>query len=146
MEVLDLFCGVGNFSLPIARRGARVTGVDSVELAIEAARRNALAMGLEGSTQFIAATAADMARFLSRAKYRAATVILDPPRAGARNVAEALVRIRPNRIIYVSCDMATMARDVSIMVGHGYQLGVLRGFDLFPNTHHVEVVGEVLLT
>jgi len=144
--ILDLFCGAGNFSLPAARRGAQVTGVDSVNEAIEAARRSARILGFGDRAQFIAMKAADTARFLGRANYHADTVILDPPRAGANLLVASLIRLRPARIVYVSCNVATLARDLSAIAGGGYGLGALRAFDLFPNTHHVEVIAEMLLT
>jgi 23S rRNA (uracil1939-C5)-methyltransferase len=144
--ILDLFCGSGNLSLPAARHGALVTGVDSVSEAIEAARRNADRLGLRNTTQFIAMNAADTANFLSRAAYRADAVILDPPRIGARELITPLVRLRPPRIVYVSCNVATLARDLVEIAKAGYIPKRLRAFDFFPNTHHVEVIAEMLLT
>ena len=101
--VLDLFCGAGNFSLPLARRGARVTGVDADALAIAGAQHNAARMGLR-EAQFIAMKAAETARFFARARYRPDLVIIDPPRAGALDLMEPMARLRPRAVIYVSCD------------------------------------------
>ncbi|SRR5579875_3833818 len=144
-EVLDLYCGAGNFSLPAARRGARATGVDADELAIAAARRNATRLTLEHA-QFIAMKADALASFLGRARYRPSLVILDPPRAGAAELIKLIAALRPRRVLYVSCNVATLMRDLKPLVHAGYRAGTVRGFDFFPNTHHVEVMAEMLLT
>lgn len=143
--VLDLFCGAGNFSLPAARRGAEVTGVDSEARAIAAARKNASRLNLS-TAKFIAMKATDTAQFLLRAGYRPQTVMLDPPRTGAADLMEAIVRMRPRTAIYVSCDMATLTRDVRILTAGGYRAGKIRAFDFFPNTHHLEIAAQLVLT
>lgn len=143
--VLDLFCGAGNFSLPAARRGAEVTGVDADAQAVADARANALRMQLRGA-QFIALGAAETARFLQRAKYRPAVLILDPPRTGAAALMDTVAILGPRRVIYVSCDPPTMTRDLAELAVRGYRIGRVRGFDFFPNTHHIEAVAELLLT
>jgi 23S rRNA (uracil1939-C5)-methyltransferase len=145
MRVVDFFCGTGNLSLPSARRGADVTGVDSDALAIEAARRNAARMQLD-ATQFIASRATETADFLRRARYRPDLVIVDPPRAGALDLMEPVARMRPAGIIYVSCETLTLVRDLRVLLASGYRIEKLRAFDFFPNTHHVEVVAHLLLT
>jgi 23S rRNA (uracil1939-C5)-methyltransferase len=137
-RVLDLFCGAGNFSLPAARRGAAVMGVDAEALAVAAAARNAARLGLERA-EFAAMEAAELARFLLRARYRPDVVIMDPPRSGTRELVEPLLRMRA-RVIYISCDVATLARDLRALCTGGYQIAAVRAFDFFPNTHHVEVV------
>ncbi|HKV54142.1 MAG TPA: methyltransferase domain-containing protein [Candidatus Binataceae bacterium] len=145
MRMLDLFCGAGNFSLPAARRGAVVTGVDANAFAIEAARANAARMGLAG-IQFISMRAAETARFLATARYPADIVTLDPPRSGAADLMEPVAKLGPSGIIYVSCDPSTMVRDLLSLARSGYMVSEVRAFDFFPNTHHVEVVARVLLT
>jgi 23S rRNA (uracil1939-C5)-methyltransferase len=144
-NTLDLFCGAGNFSLPMARRGAQVTGVDADTLAIDAARRMAARMGLR-EAQFIAMRAAETANFLARARYRPEVVIMDPPRTGAPDLMEPIVRLRPRSVIYVSCDPSTLVRDLRSLVTGGYRIDRVRAFDFFPNTHHVEVAVNALLT
>ncbi len=144
-EILDLFCGSGNVSLPAARRGARVTGIDSDALAIAAAQRNGARHALTNA-KFMAMEAAEGLRFLSRAGYRPETVILDPPRAGALELMEPLARLAPARVVYVSCDIATMARDLRALISRRYRVRDVRAFDFFPNTHHVETVAGALLT
>jgi 23S rRNA (uracil1939-C5)-methyltransferase len=143
--LLDLYCGAGNFSLPAARRGARVTGVDSEATAIAAAMRNAARLGF-GDAQFVAMQAEGTSEFLRRARYRPDTVILDPPRTGAAVLMQQIARMRPRSIIYVSCDVTTLARDLRILMNGGYQTGRVRAFDFFPNTHHIEVAAHLLLT
>ncbi len=143
--VLDLFCGAGNFALPAARRGARVTGVDAEAPAITAATRNALRLGFRES-QFIALKASETASFLFRARYKPDVVVLDPPRTGAPGLMGPILKLKPASIIYVSCDVTTLARDLRVLVAGGYKIGNVRGFDFFPNTHHVEIAAHALLT
>ncbi|MBF6561160.1 MAG: class I SAM-dependent RNA methyltransferase [Candidatus Binataceae bacterium] len=143
--VLDLFCGAGNFSLPLARRGAQVTGVDADPHAIAGAARNAARMGL-GGAQFIAMKAAETALFFARAGYRPALVVVDPPRIGAPELMAPIGRLRPRAIIYVSCDTATLVRDLQSLRTCGYEIDQVRAFDFFPNTHHAEVAVHALLT
>ncbi|MBF6568432.1 MAG: class I SAM-dependent RNA methyltransferase [Candidatus Binataceae bacterium] len=144
-EILDLYCGAGNFSLPAARRGARVIGVDYDPFAIETARRNAARLGLS-EVQFLAMNAGEIARFLSRARYRPEVVIIDPPRAGAADLIDLIVKLKASRVIYVSCNVATLMRDLKELSRTGFKLGIVRAFDFFPNTHHAEVMAEMLLT
>jgi 23S rRNA (uracil1939-C5)-methyltransferase len=141
--MLDLFCGAGNFSLPAARRGADVLGVDTDPIAIGAASRNASRLGIS-SARFVAMEAAEMARFLRRAGYRPQVAILDPPRSGARELIELLRDLHPARVIYVSCNVSTLARDLRILVAGGYRFDRVRALDFFPNTHHVEIAARAL--
>ncbi len=144
-QVLDLFCGTGNFSLPAARRTARVIGIDRDGLAIAAARANAKGMGLH-ATQFIAMGAGEGLRFLLQTGYRPDLLILDPPRAGAAYLIEPMVRLKPLRLIYVSCNPSTLVRDLRQLISKGYKLRRVCAFDFFPNTHHLEIVASLLLT
>jgi 23S rRNA (uracil1939-C5)-methyltransferase len=90
--------------------------------------------------------AADTVQFLQRAKYRPTIVTLDPPRTGAPALIEVIAKLRPQRIIYVSCDVTTLVRDLRVLTRRGYGIGQVAGFDFFPHTHHVEVVAEAVLT
>jgi len=144
-RVLDLFCGTGNFSLPAARRTTSVIGVDRDGEAIEAARSNAQRMGLNG-TQFIVMGVAEGLRFLLRTGYCPDVLILDPPRAGAAYLIESMTRLKPRRLIYVSCNPSTLVRDLHQLILQGYKIGRVSAFDFFPNTHHVEIVTSLLLT
>jgi 23S rRNA (uracil1939-C5)-methyltransferase len=134
-NVLDLFCGMGNFSLPIARRAGRVAGVEDYPPSIASARSNALDNKIE-NVEFHAADAAGVI-----SGYRVAAldlVVLDPPRTGNYHAARQLLTIRPGRILYVSCDPATLARDLVPLVNGGYQVVASQPFDLFPQTWHIE--------
>jgi 23S rRNA (uracil1939-C5)-methyltransferase len=145
VRVLDLFCGSGNFSLPAARRRAAVMGVDADAAAVAAAARNAARLNIP-AVQFTAMEAAELTRFLSAAHYRPDVVILDPPRAGARGLIEPIAAMRAARVIYVSCDIATLARDLRALCACGYRITAVRALDFFPNTHHAEVVVRAVLT
>ena len=84
--------------------------------------------------------AAELTRFLLRARYRPDVVIMDPPRSGARELVGPLLRMHAARVIYVSCDVATLGRDLQALCDGGYRIAEVRAFDFFPNTHHAEVV------
>ncbi len=144
-RILDLFCGAGNFSLPAARRGAEVTGVDSEPLAVAAADANARRMGFERA-RFSTMKATEVAAFLLRARYRPTSVILDPPRAGAPDLMDPIAKLGARAVAYVSCNLTTLARDLRALAAHGYRLENLRAFDFFPNTHHAEIVALAVLT
>jgi 23S rRNA (uracil1939-C5)-methyltransferase len=144
-SMLDLFCGAGNFSIPAARRGAQVTGVDADRAAIEAAARNAQRIGL-AEARFVAMEARELVAFLHRARSRPRIVLLDPPRTGAGELMEPIIRLRPTRVVYVSCDVATLVRDLRMLCAEKYRITHVRAFDFFPNTHHVEIVAATVLT
>jgi 23S rRNA (uracil1939-C5)-methyltransferase len=145
MRVLDIFCGAGNLSLPAARRGAIVNGIDADALAIAAATNNARRLGFTDAN-FIAGKAIEAVNFLLRAKYRPEVVILDPPRTGAFELMEAIVKLHPRAIIYVSCDVSTLARDLRVLTDVGYRARRIAALDFFPNTHHAEIAAHLLLT
>ncbi|HLX37543.1 MAG TPA: class I SAM-dependent RNA methyltransferase [Candidatus Binataceae bacterium] len=144
-RVLDIFCGAGNLSLPAARRGAIVNGIDADELAIAAATKNAERLSF-GDGKFIAGKALDAVQFLIRAKYRPDIAILDPPRTGAADLMEPIAKLRPRAVVYVSCDIATLARDLRVLSENGYRASRIAAFDFFPNTHHIEIAAHLLLT
>ncbi|TMA37869.1 MAG: 23S rRNA (uracil(1939)-C(5))-methyltransferase RlmD [Deltaproteobacteria bacterium] len=142
-RVLDLYAGAGNFTLPVARRGTRVTGIERNPIAAAAGRENAARLGLRDVTFETAPVVAALAR---RAPETADVVVLDPPRAGAADAIPALGALRARRIVYVSCDAATLARDVRLLAAHGYRVARVQPIDLFPQTFHVETVTLLLLT
>ncbi len=139
VSVLDLFCGAGNFSLPAARRGAQVMGVDADARAIYAAQRNAHELGLHDA-RFFALRAQTMGPFLLRAGYRPQVAVLDPPRSGARELMKTIAALGAERVVYVSCNAATLIRDLRLLTGDGYVISAVKAFDFFPNTHHCEVM------
>jgi len=137
-KVLDLFCGMGNFSLPLALQAGEVVGIENYAPAIRQAELNARANGLK-HTRFQSRPAEAAIRDVAAAK-AFDLVVLDPPRTGAYEVVRELVRLRPPRIIYVSCDPPTLARDLVPLLHGGYEVVSSRPFDLFPQTYHTESV------
>ena len=136
--VVDLYCGVGLFTLPLARRFQKVIGVEANTTAARFARRNLQLAGLTNAN-VITATVTDW--FRSSAVGPVDFVLLDPPRAGAESaVIKGILDLQPRAISYVSCDPATLARDLRKLIGGGYVIESIAGFDLFPQTHHVETV------
>ena len=141
-RIADLFCGLGNFSLPIARLGATVIGIEGSETLVARALENARNNALEGLTEFHAANLFEATEDSLAALGRLDKLLIDPPREGAIAVVKALGAMRrPPRIVYVSCNPATLARDAAVLVHEkGY---VLRGAgiaDMFPQTSHVESI------
>lgn len=138
--VLDLFCGLGNFTLPLARRAHRVVGVEGDAALIERAWGNARANGLANVAFHVADLSADLgaAPWLDGPFDK---LLLDPPRSGAEAVLAHIPPIGAGRIVYVSCNPATLARDAGELVRlHGYQLSAAGVMDMFPQTAHVESI------
>jgi 23S rRNA (uracil1939-C5)-methyltransferase len=140
-RVLDLFCGAGNLTLPVARRGAQVTGVERSPRAIADARANATRLGLD--CRFVCASAEQALTELGATAPPPDLVILDPPRGGASAVVRELGRLNIRRIVYVSCDPPTLARDLAILTGQGYRLEAVQPLDLFPHTYHLEAIAAL---
>ncbi len=140
MRVLDLFCGLGNFTLPIARRAGEVIGLEGDEPLVERGRENARHNGI-GNVRF---EAADLTRMSPEAAWLGGPVdrvLLDPPRSGALEVLPAIAGLAPERIVYVSCGPATLARDAGELVHqHGYRLTCAGIMDMFPHTGHAEAI------
>ncbi|MCA1636195.1 MAG: methyltransferase domain-containing protein [Acidobacteria bacterium] len=142
-SALDLFCGVGLFTLPLARRFSRVVGVEGNAAACAFARRNLQAAGLSNARVETSGVGEWMRR-RSQAHAPFDFALLDPPRAGAEpETVAAFLTLRPSRISYVSCDPATLARDLRALIAGGYRLSSVRAFDMFPQTHHVETVAHI---
>ncbi|HUQ52530.1 MAG TPA: 23S rRNA (uracil(1939)-C(5))-methyltransferase RlmD [Gammaproteobacteria bacterium] len=137
-RVLDLYCGLGNFSLPFARRAAELTGIEGDAGLVARAVRNAAANGINNA-RFL--TADLMAVGWSFYREHWDIVVLDPPRTGAETPVAELTGLGPRRIVYVSCHPATLARDAQVLVErHGFKLRAARVFDMFPHTHHIEAL------
>lgn len=140
---VDLYCGVGLFSLPLARRFARVVGVEGNAGAVALAERNAGHAALD-NVEFVAAGVEQWLAGRKEILHDIDLVLLDPPRAGAgKEVVASIVRLAPRRVVYVSCDPATLARDLRAFVADGYHLDALTALDMFPQTHHVETVARL---
>jgi 23S rRNA (uracil1939-C5)-methyltransferase len=137
---LDLYAGVGLFTLPLARRFARVVAVEGNAASTHYARRNLSDAGLSNARVETGAVGAWLARNAERLG-SADFILLDPPRAGAEpETVRGILVLNPRHISYVSCDPATLARDLLTFTNAGYRLASVRAFDLFPQTHHVETV------
>jgi 23S rRNA (uracil1939-C5)-methyltransferase len=138
--VVDLYCGVGTFTLALARAGGRAIGVERSPAAVEAARANSVLNGLRSAT-FVAGDARVVLPALVRAHGAPDVVVLDPPRAGAGGrVMRKIGRSRARRVIYVSCNPTTLAPDLRELLAFGYRLVEVQPFDLFPQTYHVEAI------
>ena len=138
--VLDLYCGVGTITLAMAASAGKVIGVEVVEQAVEDARDNAKRNGIENA-EFFCGDAGQAALQLEREGVRPDVVVVDPPRKGLNaDTIEALSRMSPRRIVYVSCDPATLSRDVALLKERGYELKTAQAADLFPRCAHVETV------
>ncbi len=138
--VLDLYCGVGTITLAMAQAAGKVIGVEVVEQAVADARENAKRNQIE-NVEFFCGDAGKAALSLEEKGIHPDVVVVDPPRKGLNaDAIEAMVKMSPRRIVYVSCDPATLARDVSLLKQRGYQLKNALAADLFPRCAHVESV------
>jgi tRNA/tmRNA/rRNA uracil-C5-methylase (TrmA/RlmC/RlmD family) len=146
----DLYGGVGLLAAAVGDRfgsTTRITTVESDEQATEYAAENLVDwVGARAITARVDRYLASIERDLNaveRARYEAATIVLDPPRSGAgKDVVRSLAKLGPAQLVYVACDPVALARDVALLADSGYELRELRAFDLFPNTHHVEAVAR----
>jgi 23S rRNA (uracil1939-C5)-methyltransferase len=144
-RILDLYCGVGLFTLPLSLRSAHVTGVEFSVSATADAAATLATLRVEhphmAETAILTAAVEDALTRPEIADQRWDAVVLDPPRAGVDRAAlDHILALRPPQIVYVSCDPATLARDARILVDGGYRLGPIQPLDMFPQTHHVESV------
>lgn len=138
--VLDLYCGIGTITLVMARQAKRAIGAEVIPAAVEDAKANA-ARNEVTNAEFLCADAAQAAQTLADCGLRPDVICVDPPRKGlAPAVIDAIVQMAPQRLVYVSCDPATLARDVKRMEEQGYVLQRAEAVDLFPRTAHVETV------
>jgi 23S rRNA (uracil1939-C5)-methyltransferase len=138
-RVIDLYAGFGNFGLPLARRASQVTLIESSRSAVDDARFNARACGIS-----VRVVASPVESWTPEERDRHPdVVIVDPPRAGLSPLAlDRVVALGPTRLLYVSCEPATLARDAERLARSGYRLTRIRGFDMFPHTAHVELLAE----
>ena len=145
--VLDLYCGAGTLTLLFARAAKAAVGVESVAPAVERARRNAVRNGF-AQTRFECGDTRQVLREWARGERAGAVqpdlIVLDPPRAGLHpRVVARTAELKPSRIVYVSCNPATFARDVKDFLGHGYALTEVTPYDMFPHTPHIECVARL---
>ena len=137
-RILDLYAGMGNFTLTVGSFGKKTVGVEISKRAVSNARRNAERLGKRGVRRIRASAEGGVKRMLDEDK-RFDLVLLDPPRAGAKEVLDGITALDPRRILYISCDPATLARDVRYLQEHGqYKVLQSRPVDMFPQTFHME--------
>jgi 23S rRNA (uracil1939-C5)-methyltransferase len=138
-RVLDLYCGLGNFTLPLARRAAEVVGVEGEAGLIERARANAEANGIGNARFHVGDLSAAPDRTIPWMRGRYDKVLLDPPRVGAREVLSAVAHLAPRRVVYISCHTGSLARDLGVLTQElGFRLRAAGVLDMFPHTTHVE--------
>ncbi|MFP1868494.1 23S rRNA (uracil(1939)-C(5))-methyltransferase RlmD [Lonsdalea quercina] len=136
-RVLDLFCGMGNFTLPLARRAAEVVGVEGVPALVAKGQENARRNGLSNAVFFHHNLEEDVTR-QPWASQGFNKIVLDPARAGAPGVMSHIVKLAPERVVYISCNPTTLARDSKVLLEAGYQLARIAMLDMFPHTGHLE--------
>jgi 23S rRNA (uracil1939-C5)-methyltransferase len=138
-RVLDLYCGLGNFTLPLARRAAGVVGVEGEAGLIRRAQANAAANGIDNARFHVADLSQPPDKTLAWMRGGYDKVLLDPPRVGAREVLSAVAHLRPRRVVYISCHTGSLARDLGVMTHElGFRLRAAGVLDMFPHTTHVE--------
>jgi 23S rRNA (uracil1939-C5)-methyltransferase len=135
-QILDLFCGLGNFTIPLARQAGRVLGIEGAANLVQRARENALRNGVD-NIQFVAA---DLNDSEALPKQHFDLVLLDPPRTGAAAMVERIASVQPRRILYISCHPGTLARDSIALQAQGFKLSTVVAVDMFPHTNHVETM------
>lgn len=143
--VLDLYCGVGTITLAMAASAGKVMGVEVIPQAVEDARDNARRNHIENA-EFLCADAGEAALRLEESGIRPDVITVDPPRKGLNAAAiEAIARMSPQRLVYISCDPATLARDLALLKAHGFRITSTTAADLFPRCAHVETVCLLVL-
>lgn len=143
-RIVDAYAGVGNFTFPVAARAAEVLAIEADSTAAEDLQNNARRLGTD-NVRVMRSTAERAFRVLAERGERIDGLVLDPPRSGVRNALSAVLELSPPRIVYVSCNSATLARDVAQLSGR-YRLECLQVIDLFPQTYHSETVAKLVLT
>ncbi len=139
--VWDLYCGIGTISLFLAQKAKKVYGVEIVPQAIEDARENARINGIENVEFFVGKAEEVLPEQFEKNQVHADVIVVDPPRKGCDQVClETIVKMRPEKVVYVSCDSATLARDLRYLVDCGYEMGRVRGCDMFPGAGHCESI------
>ena len=153
--VWDLYCGIGTISLFLAQKAGKVYGVEIIPQAIDDARKNAEINGIENAEFFVGKAEEVLPRWYQenegaeaglrgegrQTRARADVIVVDPPRKGCDEaLLDTIVKMQPEKVVYVSCDPATLARDLKVLCGKGYELERVRAVDMFPMTVHVETV------
>ena len=138
--LIDLYCGAGTIGLSMAKKAKKLIGVEIIPQAIENAKENAMLNDIDNA-EFVCADASQAAKQLAERGTSPDVVVIDPPRKGCDNsVIEAIAVMSPKKIVYVSCDPETLARDLKIFDSLGYSVEDVTPVDMFPRTSHVETV------
>ena len=138
MKILDLFCGMGNFAIPLASLGAVVLGIEGQGSAIRSAKQNAARAGVHARFQQAPIHTACAQLLAEGAHFHC--LLIDPPRQGAPDLAESLAKLTEQRLVYISCDPATLCRDLSALTAQGFCIRKIQPIDMFPQTHHSETI------
>ncbi|MGH7828034.1 MAG: 23S rRNA (uracil(1939)-C(5))-methyltransferase RlmD [Candidatus Binatia bacterium] len=141
-RVLELYCGAGNFTLSIAKRVQKVVAVEGHRPSIESGKRSAQLNGIDNIHWISESVTKALERFGRRERFT--KIVLDPPRTGAKGIGRRLASFGAAKILYVSCNPTTLARDASELAKQGYKLAIVQPIDLFPHTFHVEVVATLI--
>lgn len=141
--VIDAYCGTGTITLFLARNAAKVYGIEIIEQAINDAKRNSARNNVH-NTEFVVGDAVEIMPEMYKTGIRPEVIVVDPPRAGCdRLVLETFVNMNPQRIVYVSCNPASLARDIAVLAEYGYKTREIQPVDMFPQTFHVECVALI---
>jgi 23S rRNA (uracil1939-C5)-methyltransferase len=143
-RVLELYSGAGNFTLPIARRAAEIIAIEGDPRAIDNGRINSQVNGLE-NIRWLPSHVPEAARRLAEKGERFSKIVLNPPRSGAKGLEDDVASLGADKILYVSCNPATLARDLAALSSNGYRAARIRPVDLFPHTFHVETLAEIVM-
>ena len=139
--VWDLYCGIGTISLFLAQKAKMVYGVEIVPAAIEDAKKNAMLNGFNNAKFYVGKAEEVLPQAYEKEHIYADVIVVDPPRKGCdETLLNTIVEMSPKRVVYVSCDSATLARDVRYLADRGYELRKVQPVDMFPHTGHVETV------
>jgi len=138
-SILDLFCGMGNFSIPLASRAHRLSGVEGQGSAIRSAKENAIRANLT-NTHFQKSPIHTACTDITEKGQQFDCVVIDPPRQGAPELSSQLAAICAKRLVYISCDPATLCRDLVKLTEEGFEIKIIQPVDMFPQTHHIETV------
>jgi 23S rRNA (uracil1939-C5)-methyltransferase len=141
-EVLELYAGAGNFSLALAQRGHTVTAVEADAELVRYGKREALSHGLAESLNF---QHSSCEKFMKSAHVLPKTLLLDPPRGGAKAALERIAARGVEEVVYVSCNLPTLARDLGLLAAQGFEVQEVLVIDMFAQTHHVETVSTAVM-
>jgi 23S rRNA (uracil1939-C5)-methyltransferase len=143
--VIDAYCGIGTISLFLAQHAGQVHGIEIVPEAIADARKNAELNGILNAAFTVGKAEEVVPAMVARGGLEVDVVVVDPPRKGCEvSLLEAILELRPRRVVYVSCDPSTLARDLRVLVDGGFRVAEVQPVDMFPHTTHVEVVCSLL--